>query len=69
MSVDLIYNYYNDLTGKQKEFKEMDAGAKELLKHWLNQHAMTLEEGFFYFSENDSDLTERNSVARSIMEY
>ncbi|MFN8277480.1 MAG: hypothetical protein U0T84_08360 [Chitinophagales bacterium] len=67
--VDLIYQYYIDLTGKQNKFKEMDQASIEKLIAWIKRNATDLTEGFFYFADKDTELAEKISEALYIIEH
>ncbi len=66
--VDLVYCHYNDLTGKKKDFKELDEAATQQLLTWINNNAPILEEGFFYFAEQNEELAERISAVQFFFE-
>jgi len=44
--VDLVYNYYNDLTGKKTEFREIENASIEKLIRWIKNNSKLLETGF-----------------------
>ena len=66
--VDLVYNYYNDLTGKNKEFREIDNASIEKLIKWIRVNSETLEKGFFHFVDKDKELAEKISTTQYIFE-
>lgn len=66
--VDLMYHYYSDLADEQKEFKELKQVAIEALQHWIEDHAGILEEGFFYYADQDPEFTEKISIAQYLYE-
>ncbi|GAO44796.1 hypothetical protein [Flavihumibacter petaseus] len=66
--VDLVYNYYNDLTGKRSEFREIDNSSVEKLIKWIKDNSKHLETGFFHFADKDSELAEKISTTQYIYE-
>lgn len=66
--VELIYDYYNDLTNKKKEFKDLDEVSIEKLIEWIKLNSGKLENGFFYFEETDKELAEKISTTLYIFE-
>lgn len=66
--VELIYDYYNDLTNKKKEFKELDEVSIKKLIEWIKLNSGKLENGFFYFEEKDKELAEKISTTLYIFE-
>jgi hypothetical protein len=67
--VDLVYNYYNDLTGKKTEFREIDNASVEKLIKWIKDNSKHLEIGFFHFADKDSELAEKISTTQYIYEH
>lgn len=67
--VDLLYSYYNDLSGKRSEFKMMDNTSVEKLIGWIKSNSQHLETGFFHFSEKDNELAEKISTAQYIYKH
>ena len=66
--VDLIYNYYNDLTGKRKDFREIDDASTQKLLEWIKKHSGMLEKGFFYFADKDTEFAEKISITQYMLE-
>ncbi len=67
--IDLVYNYYNDLTGKKTEFRELDNASIEKLIEWIKGNSKNLETGFFHFADKDSELAEKISTTQYIFEH
>ncbi len=66
--VDLIHNYYNDLTNKKKEFKDFDDASIGKLKLWIQEKSECLEKGFFHFADIDRELADKISTTQYIYE-
>ena len=66
--VELIYNFYGDLTTKRKEFKDLDEGSAEELIKWIKFNSGILEKGFFYFEKKDNELAEKISTTLYVFE-
>lgn len=66
--VDLIHNYYSDLTSKRKDFRELDSTSAGLLLEWIRNNSAFLERGFFHFAEKDPMLAEKISTTQYIFE-
>jgi hypothetical protein len=67
--VDLVHNYYNDLTGKNTEFRGIDKDSFEKLIKWVKDNSKHLETGFFHFADKDIELAEKISAAQYIYEH
>jgi hypothetical protein len=66
--VDLIYNYYNDLTGKRKDFREIDDISTEKLLQLIKKNSGMLEKGFFRFVNKNDELAEKISTTQYLFE-
>lgn len=67
--VDLVYNYYNDLTGKNTDFKALDKASVEKLIKWIKDNSKLLETGFFHFADKNKELAEKISATQYIYEH
>ena len=66
--VELVYDYYNDLTGKRKEFKELDDETIKKLIDWIKKNSTVLENGFFHYESSDKKFAEKVSATLYIFE-
>ena len=66
--VELVHDYYYDLTGKRKDFRELNETDINKLLNWISMNAATLEPGFFYFENSDKALAEKVSTTLYIFE-
>ena len=66
--VELVYDYYNDLTGKRKEFKELDDESIKKLIDWIKKNSAVLENGFFRYECKDRSFAEKISTALYVFE-
>ena len=66
--VELVHDYYSDLSGKKKEFKELDHKSIEKLIDWIKRSSVMLERGFFHFESKDQKYAEKVSETLYIFE-
>jgi len=66
--VDLIYEYYSDLMGRRKNFREMDDSSIEKILQWLKKNSGLLEKGFFKYADKDNELAAKISTSQSLLE-
>lgn len=66
--VELVYDYYNDLTGKRKEFKELDDETIKKLIDWIKKNSTVLENGFFHYESKDKKFAEKVSATLYVFE-
>lgn len=66
--VELVNDYYYDLTNKRKDFKELNQSEANKLINWIKINSTKLEEGYFYFEDKNKELAERTSTALYIFE-
>lgn len=66
--VDLVYNYYNDLSAKRIEFKELEKSKTDKLLIWINGNSNLLEHGFFNYVDKNKEIAEKISVTQYIFE-
>ena len=67
--VDFLHNYYNDLVGRRKEFKDINDDSTEKLLKWIKKNSEILESGFFYYADKNNELAEKISTAQYIYEH
>ena len=66
--VELVYNYYNDLTGKRKEFKTLDDETIKKIIDWIRKNSTVLENGFFHYESKDKKFAEKISATLYVFE-
>lgn len=66
--VELVYDYYNDLTGKRKEFMELDDETIKKLIDWIKKNSTVLENGFFHYESKDKKFAEKVSATLYVFE-
>lgn len=66
--VDLVYNYYNDLSADRNDFKELKKTETDKLLNWINVNANLLEQGFFNYADKDKEIAEKISLTQYIFE-
>jgi len=64
--VDLIYNYYDDLTGRRENFGEFDESSIKKLLQWIEKNSDLVEQGFFQYADKGEELAEKISVTHYI---
>lgn len=67
--INLIEDYFYDLKNDRKEFKEFTNIDTEKFIKWIDENAIKLEDGFFYFESKDSKLQKRISNSLYIYEH
>jgi len=67
--VELVHNYYNDLAGKRKDFREIDDNSSDKILKWIKKNSGILEKGFFHFADKDHKLAEKISLTQYIYEH
>ena len=66
--VEIVHDYYYDLTSKRKDFREFSEAEINKLVNWIKLNSETLEQGFFYFENQDKELAEQVSNTLYIFE-
>lgn len=66
--IDLLDNYYHDLTNRSNQFKEVDKGSIDKLVVWLTDKQEIIEKGFFHYENNDKEFAEKVSNTLYVIE-
>ena len=67
--IDLLDNYYHDLTNKSNQFKEVDKGSIDKLVVWLTDKQEIIEKGFFHYENIDKEFAEKVSNTLYVIEW
>ena len=66
--IDLIYNYYADLTSNKNHFKEINDKEIEIFVQLIKTNSEFIEKGFFHYADKDKEFAEKISIAQAIFE-
>jgi len=67
--IDLVNNYYNDLTFKRTSFKELDTQTIDKFLVWVNEKKGMIEKGFYYYEKLDPEFASEISNTLYIVEH
>ncbi|MDJ1504913.1 hypothetical protein [Xanthocytophaga agilis] len=67
--VDLIHSYYDELPNLKAGFRELSSESIAILISWIKERKEILQNGFFYFEDQDKELAKNASIALCILEH